>query len=85
MLERPRSERLRHTRRQRAYRARMRNGQMVAPVEVGADILDLLVRLRWLDDRLAGDRIAVGQAITRMLLDAARGDAHGTERRREAR
>jgi hypothetical protein len=78
MLDRPPSERARHTSRQRAYRLLLRNGQMVAPVVVAADIVDLLVKLRWLDDRLAGDRIAVGVAITRMLVDAAKGDAHGT-------
>jgi hypothetical protein len=74
MLERPPSARLRRTNRQRAYRSRVRNGQTVAPVEVDADIVDLLVRLRWLDDRRAGDRNAVGQAISRMLVDAARRD-----------
>jgi hypothetical protein len=77
MLERPPSKQARHTRRQRVYRSRVRNGLTVIPVEVGADILDLLVRLRWLDDRLADDRNAVGRAITRMLLDVAEGDAHG--------
>jgi hypothetical protein len=73
MLERPSSKQARHTNRQRVYRSRVRNGQMVAPVEVGAEIVDLLVRLRWLDDRLAGERTVVGTAITRMLVDAAKG------------
>jgi hypothetical protein len=44
----------------------------VIQIEVGAEVLDLLIRLRWLADADAGDKAAVGSAITRMLQDAAR-------------
>jgi hypothetical protein len=32
------------------YRARQRAGIAVYRIEIGADVLDMLVRLRWLDD-----------------------------------
>jgi len=44
----------------------------MVPVEVGAEILDLLVRLGWLDAALADDRAEIGKAIGAMIADAAR-------------
>jgi hypothetical protein len=58
--------------RQRRYRQRAAAGVWVIQIEVGAEVLDLLIRLRWLADADAGDKAAVGSAITRMLQDAAR-------------
>jgi len=52
---------------QRAYRARQRAGRIVAPVEVGADVVDLLVRLGWLAEHEADDKVAIGKAIAAML------------------
>ena len=57
--------------RQRAYRKRVKASCVVVPVEVDAAIVDLLVRLRWLREREAGDRGKIGQAIS-ALLRAAR-------------
>lgn len=46
-------------------------GLAMAPVEVDAEIIDLLVRLRWLRDEEAGDMEAVGKAIAVGLAETA--------------
>jgi hypothetical protein len=53
MLERPGPQSRRRDR-QRAWRARVKAGVTVVPVEVDAAILELLTRLHWLEDRDAG-------------------------------
>jgi hypothetical protein len=60
------------SRRTAAYRRRLRRGAIVARVEVDAAIVDLLCRLRWLAEADAGDRRAVGAAVSKLLADAAR-------------
>jgi hypothetical protein len=64
--------RARRAARDRRHRQRMRDGRTVVGVEIDARVLELLVRLRWLAERDAADRGAVGQAIAAMLQDAAR-------------
>lgn len=44
---------------------RRRDGEFIAPVEVDASVVDLLVRLTWLEDRLAADRHVIGRAENR--------------------
>jgi hypothetical protein len=68
------SSNLRRSRRDRfaRYRARRRNGRMAVTVELGPEVLDMLIRAHWLEERHAGDRMAIGQAIARMLAEAAR-------------
>lgn len=44
---------------------------MTAIVELDGDVIDLLVRLRWLAEKDAADRRAVGRAISAMLRDTA--------------
>jgi hypothetical protein len=58
--------------RTRRYRRRQANGRAVYPVEADGDVVGLLIRLHWLDERDASDKAAVGRAIARMLADAAR-------------
>jgi hypothetical protein len=77
MLDRPRSrppppnDRTRRERQFR-YRRRQHDGRLVVRVEVGGEILELLVRLQWLTESDAGDRRLVGLAIGRLLADSAR-------------
>jgi len=40
-------------------------------VEYDARVVDLLCKLPWLEERAAGDRAAIGEAIGCMLADAA--------------
>jgi hypothetical protein len=44
----------------------------VVPVEIGGEILDLLCRTGWASDAELSDARAVGEALGRMLADAAR-------------
>jgi len=48
-----------------------REGNAVAMVEYDARVVDLLCKLPWLEERAAGDRAAIGEAIGCMLADAA--------------
>lgn len=64
-------EREQNTARVRRYRRRRALGLAMAPVEVDAEIIDLLVRLRWLRDEEAGDMEAVGKAIAVGLAETA--------------
>ena len=70
--QRRQAARERRTRVQRNWRHRQAQGRIMVPVEVGAEILDLLVRLGWLDAALADDRAEIGKAIGAMIADAAR-------------
>ena len=50
----------------------MKAGVACALVEFDASVLDLLVKLHWLQEGEASDRDAVGRAIGAMVADAAR-------------
>ena len=60
--------------RQRRRRQRVRAHKIVAPVELGCDELDLLVKLHWLADRDADNPQRVASAILRALADAAKAE-----------
>ena len=55
------------------YRRRARESVMVVPIEVGAGVLDFLIRTRWLDELDAGDKHAIAAAIGAMLKASAEG------------
>ena len=67
----PDRQRARRRLRQQRYRQRVRDGRIVAPVPVDAATIDFLVRTRWLAECDADDRRKIGDAIARMLKDAA--------------
>jgi hypothetical protein len=52
----------------RRYRQRIKAGELVAPTIVNADILDLLIMSRALDERRAGNATEVGKAIIKLLM-----------------
>jgi hypothetical protein len=55
------------------HRQRCRAGRMVPlDFDVNREVIDMLVRTRWLADRDAGDRHAIGRALRRMLESAAK-------------
>jgi len=55
------------------HRQRCKAGRIVPMnFDVGADVLDLLIRMRWLRERDVDDRRAVGRALSLMLQNAAR-------------
>ncbi len=54
------------------YRRRLKEGLTVVPVEV-SNGTDLLVETRWLAIERSGDRREIGDAVSRMLEDAAKG------------
>lgn len=57
----------------RVYRARQRAGLLVPAMPgIGADEIEFLIATQWLDERDAGDRRKVGEAIGRMLKASAR-------------
>jgi hypothetical protein len=55
------------------YRDRLRRGAMTVQIEIGADLVDWLISVQWLERGRADDRREIGAAIVRMLADAARG------------
>jgi hypothetical protein len=57
--------------RQRRYRALKRQRKATYRVTIDADVIDLLVRLKWLPDRDATNPHCVAQAISALLKDAA--------------
>jgi hypothetical protein len=59
------------TARQRRFRRRQRHGLMPVTIEVDSAIVAMLVETRWLAERDAGDKAAIGHAIERLLADAA--------------
>jgi hypothetical protein len=54
-----------------AYRARQARGVMVVSVEIDADIVSMLVRLRWLPARELHGRAEISRALQAMIADAA--------------
>jgi hypothetical protein len=65
------------TERRRASRARYRQRLKVGRIvpldfDIGAAELDLLIKTRWLAERDAADRAAIGRALRAMLSDAAK-------------
>ena len=57
---------------QRRHRQRLAAGRRVYPVELDGPIIDLLVRLHWLDDGKTGDDRAVACAVYALLSDTAK-------------
>lgn len=57
--------------RQRRLRQRQRDGVVVAPVDVGPDLVEALIDLQWLSPGVSDNRRAIGDAIGRMLADMA--------------
>jgi hypothetical protein len=55
--------------RQARHRARLRRGEIIVPIEIGADVIDLLCRLGWLREHEA-DKAAIASAIVNALLSA---------------
>ena len=58
---------IRNRARQRAYRRRVAAGVSIAPLPYGAELLDTLIRLHYLDERDCGDRVKIGAAAARMI------------------
>jgi hypothetical protein len=57
---------------QRRYRARFARGEQVYRVVLGPEVLESLVRWRWVDRERADDKEAVERAVEAGLIDAAR-------------
>jgi hypothetical protein len=57
---------------QRAYRQRQRDGEGIAPVTYTAMIIEFLITTRWLAESDAGDRAAIGKAMSAALAEAAK-------------
>jgi hypothetical protein len=57
---------------QRRHRQRQSEGRRVYAVELDDTILDMLVRLRWLDRCATADDHKVGCAVRRLLVEAAK-------------
>ncbi len=81
MLKRPQpppspTHRERHRRQRRLqqqrHRQRAREGRAVYPVEIGDEVLTMLISFNWLAECDQHDRAAVGRAIAAMLSDAAK-------------
>ena len=58
--------------RQKAWRARRRNGAAVYPVQADTSALNFLIDLGWLSENKSADRREVGRAIAALIEDAAR-------------
>ncbi|UVO30168.1 hypothetical protein [Bradyrhizobium arachidis] len=58
-------------RRKARYRQRQRDGKMSAQIEIGSQVVDLLVRTGWLPPHEVHDWHEISEAIERMLHDAA--------------
>jgi hypothetical protein len=79
MLERPHSSSHGTTNRQaeqrrlrdRRHRERVRACKVCVSVEVGEELLGLILRLGWLHERDAANRVAIGRALTAMLIASA--------------
>ncbi len=57
---------------QRRHRARLRHGRRAYVIELSEPVLDMLVRLHWIDDRATADDRAISRAVTALLNDAAK-------------
>jgi hypothetical protein len=66
--------------RKRAYRVRVKRGQMTVRITIDADVVDWLARLNWLPPKEAYSPEEIAEAITAMLIEATR--AHATLRPR---
>jgi hypothetical protein len=66
--------RARHAARMRAYRKRQTKGRMAVTIEIGAELIDLMVRTGWLQPRECHERDEIACALTAMMADAARHD-----------
>jgi hypothetical protein len=76
---RRRFDRRKATERTRAYRARLAADVVVAPVEVGVEIIAMLISLGWLPVSESESRRGIGAAIAALLRDAA-ARAHETSK-----
>ena len=56
----------------RVYRQRQRDGVISVPVDVGPEVLELLLRTGWLAEEHVADRHAIALAIGAMLKASAR-------------
>ena len=72
MLDRPPSRRERNTMRVRRHRQRQRDHRMAVTVEVGAELIDLMVRTGWLERRDVHTRDQIARALSAMVADAAK-------------
>jgi hypothetical protein len=63
-----------HRTRARRHRERLKAGRMVVPVEVDGQLMDWMVRVRWLSEAEAseGDARKIGEAIARGLAASAK-------------
>jgi hypothetical protein len=52
------------------YRARLERGEQVYKVALGPEVIEALIRWRWVDRELADDRAAVERAVEAGLIDA---------------
>jgi hypothetical protein len=68
----PRPDRARRAAQQRRHRLRLAAGRRVYPVELDGRSIDFLISLHWLDPAKAADDREVGDAIRRMVADAAK-------------
>jgi hypothetical protein len=72
MLERPPNHRAEQRRiRDARHRERLRACKVCVSVEVGEELLGLVLRLGWLHEHDAADRVAIGRALTAMLIASA--------------
>jgi hypothetical protein len=61
------------------HRQRLKSGRACYVIEAGAEVLDMLVRLGWIEERELVDKKVVAAALATMLLTSAEnlGAAHG--------
>lgn len=57
--------------RQRRHRARLKAGQVVAPVEVSMPVIEALIDLHWLPVEVSEDRKQIAKAIASILDEMA--------------
>jgi hypothetical protein len=70
--ERAEEKRERRRAQQRRHRQRQNEGRRAYLIELDGDIIDMLVRYRWLDRGATADDHKVGCAVRRMLVEAAK-------------
>jgi hypothetical protein len=59
-------------RRDERYRKRLCDNRAVVQIELGCEIVDMLVRLQWINERYLGDKRAIADAIERLLTASAK-------------
>ena len=72
MPKRTPRDRCRRREQQRRHRERQREGRRAYLIELDGDIIDMLVRYRWLDKGAEEDDQEVRSAVRRMLIEAAK-------------